>query len=150
MGRSTLERVHQNLGFSKSHSFSVQLLGELPRQAVLAQLAEADIFLLTSRDEVLPVTLLEAMSLGKAIAAAAIAGVPEAVEDGVSGLLFPTGDVETLARQIERLVADAGLRQTLGQHARHTAATRFAEEENLAAMLAAIESSFGWGESAAR
>jgi glycosyltransferase involved in cell wall biosynthesis len=140
-------RVQQLTGAEQGAG--VQLLGELPRQAVLAQLAEADIFLLTSRDEVLPVTLLEAMSLGKAIAAAAVAGVPEAIEDGVSGLLFPTGDPAMLARQIERLVTDADLRFSLGQHAMQTAAGRFAEEENLGVMLAAIETSFGWEQRAA-
>jgi len=132
---------------SAQHLTGVRLLGELPRQAVMTQLAEADIFILASRDEVLPVTLLEAMAMGKAIAAAAVAGVPEAIVDEVNGLLFPVGDAVALARHLERLVLDADLRRELGRQAMRTAEATFDAEENLVAMIEAIENSFGWNPS---
>lgn len=74
----------------------------------------ADIFVLASRDEAMPLTLLEAGAFGKACIATAVGGVREVIDDSVSGLVVPPDDVETLAGAIERLVQDPGLRERLG------------------------------------
>ncbi|MFI5143426.1 MAG: glycosyltransferase family 4 protein [Thermoanaerobaculales bacterium] len=63
-------------------------------------------------------TLREAMSLGKPVVATAVAGNPELVEDGISGLLVPPREVETLAAAISRLLRDRELAQRLGAAAR--------------------------------
>ena len=47
-----------------------------------------------------------------------VSAIPEAVEDGVTGVLVPPGDVEALAGALERLIQDAGLRHRLGEAAR--------------------------------
>lgn len=70
--------------------------------------------------------LIEAMSLGKPVVATGAGGVPEIVEDGVTGLLVPPGDVKAMARAISRLAADPGLRVRLGRAGRERVSTRFA------------------------
>ena len=74
----------------------------------------ADIFVLASRDEAMPLTLLEAGAFGKPCIATAVGGVREVIEDSVSGLVVPPENVQLLAAAIEKLVKDAALRQRLG------------------------------------
>jgi glycosyltransferase involved in cell wall biosynthesis len=61
------------------------------------------------------VAVLEAMAWGRPAVASRVGGVPELVEDGVSGLLVPPGDADALARALAQLVADHALRRRLGQ-----------------------------------
>lgn len=61
---------------------------------------------------------IEAMAHGKAVVASAVGGLLDIVEDGVTGLLVPPGDVPALASAMERLIADADLRGSLGDAAR--------------------------------
>jgi glycosyltransferase involved in cell wall biosynthesis len=91
---------------------AVRLAGE--RADVMQLLADADIFVLSSRSEGLPLSILEAMSAGLPVVASRVGGVPEAVVDGETGLLVPPGEPSTLARALERLVADPALRGRLG------------------------------------
>ncbi|GAB4448486.1 MAG: hypothetical protein OHK0015_53250 [Chloroflexi bacterium OHK40] len=109
-----------------------RLLGPLPHAEALARLQAADALVLPSRDEVLPVAMLEAMAAGKAVVATAVGGVPEAIEDGHEGLLFPPGDPQALAARIERLLREPGLAAQLGAAAherwqREFSAERFVE-----------------------
>jgi L-malate glycosyltransferase len=72
-----------------------------------------DIFVLPSRREGLGSSLLDAMAAGVPIVAARTGGVPELVEDDVSGLLFPPGDADALASHIGTLVEDESMRARL-------------------------------------
>lgn len=84
-----------------------------------------DVFVAPSRVEGLPVALLEAMALGKPIVATRAGGIPEAIEDGRSGLLVKSGDADELAAAIVRLLRDADLGRRLGAHAREVVEARF-------------------------
>jgi glycosyltransferase involved in cell wall biosynthesis len=66
----------------------------------------------------------EAMSRGKAVIGSRVGGIPDMVEDGVTGLLVPPGDVAALAAAMQRLIDDDGLRDELGARARADA-TRY-------------------------
>jgi glycosyltransferase involved in cell wall biosynthesis len=77
--------------------------------------AASDIVVLCSDNEGTPVSLIEALASGVAVAATRVGGVPSVVSDGLSGLLSPAGDAEALSRSIERLIGDAPLRQSLGE-----------------------------------
>ncbi|MCB1884523.1 MAG: glycosyltransferase family 4 protein [Geminicoccaceae bacterium] len=81
-------------------------------------LAEGDILVLPSRNEGLPMAVLEAMSHGLAVVATTVGSVPDAVQDGESGLLVPAGDAKALGQALARLVADSLLRRRLGERAR--------------------------------
>jgi glycosyltransferase involved in cell wall biosynthesis len=74
-----------------------------------AILAAADVATLSSREEGLGTVLLDALALRRPVAATAGGGIPEIIEDGVSGLLAPVGDAEVLGREIARLLTDRAL-----------------------------------------
>jgi glycosyltransferase involved in cell wall biosynthesis len=84
-----------------------------------ALLAEADIFLLPSYFEGMPMALLEAMSWGLACISTPVGGIPDVLRDGINGVLVPTGDPSALAKAIDRLTGDAACRTALGRAARH-------------------------------
>lgn len=101
----------------------VELLGEwddVPRL-----LAEADVFVLPSRSEGMPISVLEAMAAGLPVAASAVGGVPEVVVDGETGFLVPPGDPEALAEALGRLLSEPELRRRMGEAGRRRAEALF-------------------------
>ncbi|HEX8726400.1 MAG TPA: glycosyltransferase family 4 protein [Gemmatimonadaceae bacterium] len=86
-----------------------------------ALIAAATEFVLSSREEGLGSVLLDALFLGRPIAATRAGGIPEVVRDGVDGLLVPTRDPEALGAAIARLVNDRSLAGRLGDAARERA-----------------------------
>ncbi|HEY6836006.1 MAG TPA: glycosyltransferase family 4 protein [Gaiellaceae bacterium] len=90
----------------------VELLGS--RDDVPELLAAADIFVLSSRSEGFPVSILEAMAAGLPVVATDVGGISEAVVQGETGLLVPPNDPFALAEALERLIQDAPLRRRLG------------------------------------
>ena len=81
----------------------------------------ADVFVFASYREGLPISPIEAMAGGLPVVASDIPGCCEEIEDEESGLLFATGDADGLARQLAQVIADAPLRQRLGERARQRA-----------------------------
>jgi glycosyltransferase involved in cell wall biosynthesis len=98
----------------------LQLLGQ--RHDVLRLMAAADVYVLASHQEGMPVTLMEATSIGLPIVATSVGGVPQVVSDGVEGLIVPPGDPERLADAVQRVVDDPVLRERLGRAAREKSA----------------------------
>jgi glycosyltransferase involved in cell wall biosynthesis len=74
-----------------------------------ALLAAADVVTLSSKEEGLGTALIDALSLGKPVAACAAGGIPEVIEPGVSGLLVPVGDAAALGRAAVQLLTDPAL-----------------------------------------
>jgi len=120
--RTEAERVAQKEGLEGK----VVFLGE--REDVPALLAASDIFLLSSRHEGLPLTVIEAMLAGLPVVSSRVGGVPELVEEGVTGFLVPPGDPPALARALERLVADPDLGRRMGAAGRERALLEFTRE----------------------
>jgi glycosyltransferase involved in cell wall biosynthesis len=102
----------------------VTFLGRLSEATTLAKIAEADLLVLPSFMEGLPIVLMEAMALGIPVVAPRVAGVPELVQDGVEGLLFTPSDWSDLADKMETLLLDARLRSGLAA----AASTKIARE----------------------
>lgn len=87
--------------------------------------ALADVFVLPSLWEGLPMALLEAMLAGKAIVASATAGIPEAITHGREGILVPPGDLDALAAGLHRLITDSEQRRELAAAALSRAQREF-------------------------
>jgi glycosyltransferase involved in cell wall biosynthesis len=88
------------------------------RNDVLRLLALADIVVQPSEWETFGLTLVEAMALGKPCVATAVGGMPEVVEDGVTGLIVPKRDVGALTRAIGALLDDPARARQFGQNGR--------------------------------
>lgn len=96
----------------------LRLLGARDQAGVAQMFAAADIVALASYIEGLPNVICEAMLGARAIVSTAVGGVPEIVEDGVSGLLVPIGEPAKFAQALERAAADPSLREKLASNAR--------------------------------
>lgn len=100
---------------------SVTVRGWVDAAARDELLGAAEVFALPSHDEGLPMALLEAMSAGLAPLTTPVGAVPDAITDGVDGLLVPPGDVAALASALAELVEDSALRRRLSSAARRRA-----------------------------
>jgi glycosyltransferase involved in cell wall biosynthesis len=92
----------------------VSLEGFLIEDDTLAAIASSDILVLPSFMEGLPVVLIEALAMGKPVVASRVAGIPELVEHGRSGLLFTPSDTEDLEEVLARILVDRTDWVTLG------------------------------------
>jgi glycosyltransferase involved in cell wall biosynthesis len=115
--KAALERLASELGLGSVADFR----GEV--RPAWSAMREFDVYVLTSLSEGMPISVLEAMTLGLPVVATAVGGLPEMVEDGVSGYLVPRGDdrgatASALADHIGDLLADPALRARVGQAAR--------------------------------
>ena len=118
------DRLHamtEQLGLAER----VRFTGRLGERETLKRIAAADMLVLPSFMEGLPIVLMEAMAMGTAVIASRVAGIPELVEDGKSGLLFTPSNWDELANCIRRLTGDDGLREKLTKNARAAVATEF-------------------------
>jgi glycosyltransferase involved in cell wall biosynthesis len=109
----------------------IELAGARTRAQVAAELRTATVLAAPSvptrdgRREGIPVALMEAMSAGVPVVASRLSGIPELVEDGVTGLLVPPGDHVALAAALERLAGDPALRERLGRAGRERVVREF-------------------------
>ena len=112
---------------------AVNFLGRRSEAETLAAIAEAKILVVASFMEGLPIVLMEAMALGTAVIAPRLAGIPELVQDGQTGLLFTPSNWHELEDAIERLLTDEKLRERLAAEARHKIAREYdtAQSANL-------------------
>ncbi|MGB5078405.1 MAG: glycosyltransferase [Sphingorhabdus sp.] len=106
----------------------VRFTGALPESETLSEINQSDIFVLPSLMEGLPVVLIEALALGKAAVATRVAGIPELIEDGHSGLLFTPSDWSDLDRQLRRILHDPELRRSFGAEGFKAASLEFGSE----------------------
>ncbi|UUY03528.1 glycosyltransferase family 4 protein [Svornostia abyssi] len=97
---------------------SVRFLGSVGQDRMLDVYGDADVFCLPSFAEGIPVVLMEAMATGLPVVTSRIMGIPELVEDGVSGLLVPPGRVEAIADALEELHRDPARRHAMGEAGR--------------------------------
>lgn len=101
----------------------VHLLGWTDRARDL--LGGFDVFVLPSRSEAFPLTVIEAMLARRPVVATSVGGVAEAVVDGVTGLLVPPGDPQALAAAVESLLSNPERRSEMGRCGRDRALDHF-------------------------
>lgn len=85
----------------------------------------ADIYILPSYEEGLPMSVLEAMSYKLPVISTPVGGTPEAIDDGVNGFLIQPGDYKSLAEKIDLLANDKELREKMGQESLRIAQEKF-------------------------
>jgi glycosyltransferase involved in cell wall biosynthesis/O-antigen ligase/aminoglycoside phosphotransferase (APT) family kinase protein len=140
--RPQLEREIHRLGLEQC----VRLLGAKPQHEVRALLAERPIFVLSSVVmpdgwmEGIPVALMEAMASGAAVVTSRISGIPELVENGVSGVLVEQGDPDALARAIRQLASAPDVALRLGIAGRSQVNAGFRLDMTVQQLLALIDS----------
>ena len=121
--RSELDARARALGIESQVRFTG------PRHDIPDLLGAADVFVLSSEFEGNPLTVMEAMAAGKPVVSTAVGGVPQLVEDGVSGLLVQPGDATALAGAMLRLVDSPTEREAMGLAASQRATERFDVDE---------------------
>jgi glycosyltransferase involved in cell wall biosynthesis len=119
----------------------VVLWGAQPFSEILEGSAASDIFVLPcviaedgGRD-ITPTSLIEAMAMELPVVSTTITGIPEIVEDGISGILVPPRQEGALAEALVRLLRDRGLRERLGANARQKVEARFQLSRNILARV---------------
>jgi len=112
--RRTLERLAADLNLEASVTWA----GAQDQALVARQLQQADLFLLPSRNEALPVCLMEAQASGLPVVATAVGSVHEVVAEGRSGFLVPPGDVAGLADRLAHLIEHPEVWPTMGRAGR--------------------------------
>jgi glycosyltransferase involved in cell wall biosynthesis len=131
--RSALESQVDLLGLRER----VMLAGR--RDDMAAAYASFDVMVSSSRQEGLPMAILEGMASGLPLVATAVGDVPTVVRDGVTGLLVPPDDVGRLATAMLELLRDAALRARLGAAGRHLIADEYSAERMAADYLCVYE-----------
>ena len=102
-----------------------------------------DVFALPSLWEGLPLALILAMGAGRPVVATRLAGIPEVVTDGDTGLLVEPGNADALGSALARVCADSGLRERLGARARAAVRDRFGADAYSAAVMRIYEEFLG-------
>ncbi len=107
---------------------NVLLSEALEHENALAVLAGADVLVCASRDETMPIAILEAMSLGKAIITTNVGGTTEWLRNESNALIVPADESAALAGALQRCAEEPELRESLGKNAQRTFATEFSLE----------------------
>lgn len=135
--RDELEELATRLGVAAR----VELPGAVGQDSIRDWYARADFFALTSFAEGLPVVLLEAMAMGLPVVASHITGIPELVDDGVSGLLVTPGREDELTDALGRMAeVGAERRAGMGRAGRDKVAAEFDIDQTARQLLRIFES----------
>jgi glycosyltransferase involved in cell wall biosynthesis/GT2 family glycosyltransferase len=128
VGRHLERPFFEEVKASAAGLTGVEFTGERTHSDSLELLAASDSLICSSRDETMPITILEAMSLGKVVISANVGGIAEWVKDGMNGLLVESENPEALSRAITRCMTDAPLVAQLRAGARRTFERHFTLE----------------------
>ena len=112
-----------------------QAIGFVPPSRVGAFYAAAAIVCVPSRREGYGIAAREAMAFGRPVVSSGVGGLADAIEDGVTGVLYPPGEVASLRAALVRLLDDAELRSRIGAAARADARERFSHAAHAAALV---------------
>lgn len=115
----TLQEAQKDLGLL-DHVFLIGARTDVPDL-----LQQADIFILSSKREGLPMVLLEAMSTALPVIATNVGGIPEIIKNEENGLLIQSQDEKEMATAMEQLIVDKQLAKQLGTGARQTAVEQY-------------------------
>jgi glycosyltransferase involved in cell wall biosynthesis len=120
---------------------NVRFVGQLSGKTLRTTLADASVVVVPSEwCENCPMSVLEAMAYGKPVVATRIGGIPELVDDQVTGFLFEPGNADELRTQLDCLMGDAPRRAQMGTAGRARVEREFSLEKHNAALMAVYQS----------
>lgn len=119
--REQLTRWVESHGLAKT----VLFVGNIKQEEVMHIVGMARVFILTSNTESFPNALAEAQGLGVPAVSFNVGGVPEIVEDGLTGYVVPLGDREEFIRRLTELLENKSIAQQMGEEARKRIIKRF-------------------------
>lgn len=120
IGSGPDEKRLKNLKLTKELGERIKFIPLVSKKDLIQYLAMCSIFVLPSRFEMMPVTLLEAMASEKPVIGSNIPGINDVINDGHNGLLFPKKSLNGLNLCMELLCNDRSMRKKLGKNARKT------------------------------
>lgn len=130
--RPSLEALAASLGVADRIDFT----GAVGQDQIRGYLEAADVFCLPSFAEGVPVSLMEAMAMELPVVSSRIMGIPELIEDGISGRLIAPGNAEELITVLEDLAESPEERQRLGRAGRARVIERYGIDESVEALQA--------------
>lgn len=125
--RNSLERLIHSLRLEQQ----VRLLGHVSQADLPRYYGMADVVVLTSRSEGIPVALMEAMAEGKVVLAPAITGIPELVVDGQTGFLYRPGSLDDFVSKLESILESVPTLEPIRREARRHVSQHFDRKKNL-------------------
>ncbi len=129
-GKVEVAVVGRNDKFQGELPGNVKLLGfHSDKREVLQFFQMADLFVTTAKEENLPTTIIESLSCGTPVGAYSVGGIPQMVDDGITGFLATKGDWETLKLKIEEMLNDSfTIKQTRAVKCRETAIEQYSSD----------------------
>jgi glycosyltransferase involved in cell wall biosynthesis len=121
-----LTRLTENLGMTNTVTFAGHVSSAWRTYAAI------DIAVLTSDHEGFPNSVIEAMAVGRPVIATNVGGVSDAIENNVTGLLFPAGDLTKLESAMMTMITDLHFRRKIGVAAREIAERNYRSEQVMA------------------
>lgn len=140
--RGQLEQIRDQLKLGEKVIFA----GKLPRREMLSLMKSCDVFVLASRQEKTSVegfgiVFLEAGACGKPVVGGRSGGIPDAVVDGVTGLLVDPNDPEEIAKAIIKILCDRELAKTLGRNGQERVRREFTWDKVVDRIIEAMRES---------
>jgi glycosyltransferase involved in cell wall biosynthesis len=114
---------------------SIRIEGNKKSDELPSLMKQADLFVLPSLSEGTPVVVIEAMASGLPVVASRIGGVPEVVEEGITGILVPPADSAALSEALLRLLKDPDKREEMGRKGRERVIKLFSWDKTIEATL---------------
>lgn len=122
---------------------NIEFNGPVPHDRALELIAGCTAFVLASRTDAMARVLLEAMAARRPIIASAVDGIPYYIRDGATGLLFPVGDVDALARHMDTILSDPAGAEEMAARGHEYALAQLSEEPYVEAFRLMIERTLG-------
>ena len=138
-GGAYIEKVKE-LAYKLGVDKNIIFVGSVPNREMPSQYQKANVFLFASHGgEGIPRSILEAMACGVPVVATEIAGIPEAVKDGVTGFLVSPRDPQSIAEKTATILGDQNLRARLGNNARQMIEEEFSWEKVIPRIVAVFK-----------
>ncbi|MGR5409975.1 glycosyltransferase family 4 protein [Vibrio sp. PNB22_8_1] len=121
---ATFKQQVKNLGISNNVDFLGWVAGEQKK----VWLSKTDVYCLPSYNEGFPMGVLEAMSANIPVVASTAGGIPDAIKDGIDGLLIEAGDIEMLAAHLKKMISDRALNTAYSARAKKKFINNFSKQ----------------------